>query len=201
MPWHADRVFAVRAGLPNRFRAMVDVAGGCGQRQGEVFALAEDAVNFDTQTLHIVQQVKIVRGQLVFAPPKCNKLRDVPLPNTVAEALKLHMEAYPPVVVTLPWQTPDGPPATRRLLFTIPAGQAVRRTDFNQHAWKPALVAAGVIPERGRGRATKRPASTACTLCDTSTPRSCWTLGRTSRPSANTWAMPTRGSRCGSTRT
>ncbi|SRR5579884_2202988 len=151
VPWPAERVFAVQAGLPERFRAMVDLAAGCGQRQGEVFGLAEDAVSFDTETLHVLLQVKLVGGQPVFAPPKCNKLRDVPLPDTVAEALKLHMEAHPPVEVTLPWQTPDGSPVTKRLLFTTPSGQAVRRADFNQHAWKPALVTAGVIPEPRKG--------------------------------------------------
>lgn len=152
VPWHADRVFAVRAGLPARFGAMVDLAAGCGQRQGEVFGLAADAVSFDTQTLHILLQVKLVGGQPVFAPPKCNKLRDVPLPDTVAAALKLHMEAHPPTEVTLPWQVPDGPPVTRHLLFTTPSGQAVRRSDFNRHAWKPALAVAGVIPTPGKGQ-------------------------------------------------
>ena len=151
VPWPAERVFAVRAGLPERFRAMVDLAAGCGQRQGEAFGLAEDAVNFDTQTLHVLLQVKLVGGQPVFAPPKCNKLRDVPLPDTVAEALKLHMEAHPPMEVILPWQTPDGPPLTKCLLFTTLSGQAVRRADFNQHAWKPALVTADVIPDPGKG--------------------------------------------------
>jgi integrase len=151
VPWPADRVFAVRAALPERFRAMVDTAAGCGQRQGEVFGLTEDAVDFDAQTLHVVLQVKLVRGLAVFAPPKCNKLRDVPLPDTVANALKRHVEAHPPIEVTLPWQTPDGPPVTRRLLFTTPSGTSLRRTDFNKYAWKPALAAAGAIPERGKG--------------------------------------------------
>ncbi|MEU5346439.1 MULTISPECIES: tyrosine-type recombinase/integrase [unclassified Streptomyces] len=37
---------------------------------------------------------------------------------------------------------------TRQLLFTrLDGAGAVRRTDFNDRAWKPALVAAGVLPE------------------------------------------------------
>lgn len=34
VPWKLDQVFAVRAALSERYRAMVDVAAGCGLRQG-----------------------------------------------------------------------------------------------------------------------------------------------------------------------
>ena len=57
------------------------------------------------------------------------------------------METFPPVEITLPWLRADGLPVTKRLLFTRLDGKgAVRRTDFNNRAWKPAPVAAGVIP-------------------------------------------------------
>ncbi|MFD9305738.1 tyrosine-type recombinase/integrase [Streptomyces sp. NPDC060048] len=49
--------------------------------------------------------------------------------------------------VTLPWLKPDGPLVTKRLLFSLPGGGAVRRTDFNTRVWKFALVQAGVIPQ------------------------------------------------------
>jgi integrase len=46
----------------------------------------------------------------------------------------------------------DGPPVTKRLLFTrLDGAGAVRRSDFNDRAWKPALVAAGVIPQPKQG--------------------------------------------------
>jgi integrase len=45
-PWPTERVSAVRAALPLRYRATVDAAGGCGLRQGEVFGLAVDDVDF-----------------------------------------------------------------------------------------------------------------------------------------------------------
>jgi integrase len=152
VPWSAERAFAVRAALPERFRAAVDLGGGCGLRQGEIFGLSVDEIDFDAGWLHIVNQVKVTKSGLVFAPPKRNKLRDVPLPDRVANVLKLHMEAFPPVEITLPWLRPDGPLITKRLLFTrLDGAGAVRRTDFNDRAWKPALVAAGVIPEPKRG--------------------------------------------------
>ncbi|MFI6640114.1 tyrosine recombinase XerC [Streptomyces sp. NPDC050504] len=148
VPWTAERAFSVRAALPEQYRAAVDLGGGCGLRQGEIFGLSVDAIGFDTGWLHVGCQVKVSGGKLVFGPPKRGKERDVPLAGSVAHALKEHMEDHPPVDVTLPWLRPDGELITKRLLFVRPdGGGAVRRTDFNTRFWKPALVAAGVIPE------------------------------------------------------
>jgi integrase len=152
VPWSAERVLAVRAGLPQIFRPMVDLAAGCGLRQGEVFGASVDALNFEAETLQVVRQVKLVRGKPVFAPPKCDKLRDVPLPSSVADAVREHMETHKLTAVTLPWLRPDGPLVTHHLIFTTPSRTVVRRENFNVDAWKPALVAAGVIPARERGK-------------------------------------------------
>lgn len=147
VPWLPQRVFAVRAALPERLRATVDAAGGCGLRQGEVFGLAEDALSVTSSTLHVVRQVKMIRGRAVFAPPKREKERDVPLPVAVTDALSAHMRQHKPVKVTLPWKTLDGPKVTQSLIFSGVQGGCVRRGDFNKSHWKPALVAAGVLPK------------------------------------------------------
>ncbi|OQQ15980.1 site-specific integrase [Streptomyces sp. M41(2017)] len=148
VPWTAQRVFGVREALPERFRAAVDLGAGCGLRQGEIFGLPVDEIDFESGWLHIVNQVKVTTEGLVFGPPKRDKLRDVPLPDRVADALKRHIKEFPPVSITLPWLRKDGRMVTHKLLFTrLDGAGAVRRTDFNTHAWKPALVAAGVIPE------------------------------------------------------
>ena len=127
---------------PEHFQAMVDVGAGCGLRQGEIFGVAVDNIG-DLGWLYVRQQVKKVRGGLVFAPPKRGKLRDVPLGPEASAALREHMKQFPPV--TLPWLTPSGPKVTHRLVFTAPAGTAL---------WSNAF---------------------------TSTPRSSWTLARTSK--------------------
>jgi integrase len=146
VPWLPDRVFAVRAALPPQYRTMVDIGAGCGLRQGEIFGLAVNAVNFSTGWLNITCQVKLISGHLVFAPPKREKERDVPLPDSVASMIRRHLNSSPPTKVTLPWQRPDGDPTTRELLFTRTKGTAIRSSDFNVFAWKPALATAGVIP-------------------------------------------------------
>ena len=98
-PWSASQVFGVRAGLPERFQAMADVGAGCGLRQGEIFGLAVDNIG-DLGWLYVRQQVKKVRGGLVFAPPKRGKVRDVPLDPEVSAALREHMRRIPPVEIT-----------------------------------------------------------------------------------------------------
>ncbi|MGW4898315.1 site-specific integrase [Kitasatospora sp. NPDC004240] len=146
VPWTAERLFAVRAGLPESLRPVVDLGGGCGLRQGEILGLAVDAIDFEAETLRVVSQVKLLRQGLIYAPPKGNKTRDVPLPAAVAAILKEHLAAFPPTAVTLPWRTWDGPKVTKLLLFTDAAGETFRRSTFNQSLWKPALAAGGVIP-------------------------------------------------------
>ncbi|NEA58069.1 site-specific integrase [Streptomyces sp. SID13666] len=151
-PWTAEQVFGVRAALPDRYRAMADVGGGCGLRQGEVFGLPVAEVGFLTGWVHVGYQVKRVHGTLVFAPPKRGKVRDVPLPGEVGNALTEHMHRFPPAKVTLPWLTPDGPPVTKRLVFSSTTGNPVWRSAFNDQSWKPALMAAGIIPGREKGK-------------------------------------------------
>ncbi|MFF2955594.1 tyrosine-type recombinase/integrase [Kitasatospora sp. NPDC057965] len=154
VPWLPEQVFAVRGALPERYRAMADLGAGCGLRQGEIVGLAEDdALDFETGTVHVLRQVKQIRGKAVFAPPKCNKERDVPLPSSVAAAVRAHMDGCKPVPVTLPWKTPDGPPVTFRLLFSNTADGLVWRSNFNLQDWKPALAAAGLIPTPRPGEA------------------------------------------------
>ncbi len=136
--------------LPGRIAA----AGRC-----EILGVAVDAIDFESDTLHVVRQLKLSLSKPVFAPPKGGKLRDVPLPGPVADALRAHMKEFPPVEITLPWKTADGPMTTHRLIFTAPGGNHVWRTSLNTEAWKPALVAAGVIPgpkTRAEGHAAAR---------------------------------------------
>lgn len=87
----------------------------------------------------------------VFALPKGNKIRSVPLLAQLAAALKAHIKEFPPVAVTLPWAKPDGEPKTFRLLFVDEKSRAYNRSVFNMGARKLALAAASVILPRERG--------------------------------------------------
>ncbi|CAM5665332.1 Site-specific integrase OS=Streptomyces alboniger OX=132473 GN=CP975_24090 PE=4 SV=1 [Streptomyces alboniger] len=151
VPWTVPQVFTVQRALPERFRATVDAGAGCGLRQGEVFGLSVDELDVTGGWLHVNHQLKRIRGKYVFARPKGNKTRKVPLPEAVGEALSAHMKRFPPVPITLPWRTPDGSAITKRLLFTGDRGDHVRVSYFNDWKWKPALVNAGIIPEPEKG--------------------------------------------------
>jgi len=101
-PWTGGQVSAVRAALPARYRALADAGSGLGLRQGEVFGLAVDDVDFLHRVVHVRRQVRILGTRMTFAPPKGGKERDIPLPESVALRLSAHIAAHPAVPVELP---------------------------------------------------------------------------------------------------
>jgi integrase len=150
-PWSLEWVHAVHDALPERYQIAVPLGAGIGLRQGEVFGLAVDDVDFLGKTIHVVRQVKVVWGQLCFGSPKRGKTRDVPLPDSVGLALAQHIERYPPMAVALPWQEPTGEPVTARLITYTRDRTALGRAAFNRWMWKPALCRAGAPPNRENG--------------------------------------------------
>ncbi len=137
VPWTRERVDAVIAAHPAPYRAVPVVAAGCGLRQGEVFGLRVVDVDFLRHRVLVRQQVKLVGGRPVIAPPKGRKTREVPLPDVVAVAIAERLRAHP--------AGEDG------LVFTSRERKPLDRTHYNPYVWKPALVAAGVEPTRANG--------------------------------------------------
>jgi integrase len=154
VPWTPAAVRAVVHAHPPRYRAMPAVAAAAGLRQGEVFGLAVDDIDFLRRTIHVVRQVKYVRNQLTFGPPKYGTGRDVPLPDALAVVLSEHLREFPPVTVELPWGDP-GAARVRRvkvpLLFTSRESRALNKNYINAFVWKPALTEAGIPPVRNNG--------------------------------------------------
>lgn len=87
----------------------------------------------------------------MFALPKGGKERDIPLPDSLALLLAEHIRKYPPIPMTLPWQTPDGKPRTVRLIFTTRQRTTINRNEWNSYVWKPALGRADVPSTRENG--------------------------------------------------
>ncbi|MGW1696496.1 tyrosine-type recombinase/integrase [Streptomyces sp. NPDC002399] len=154
--WTRPRVMAVRSELHPRYQILVDIGVGAGLRQGEAFGLdADEDIDEAAGVIHVRRQVKRVAGKLVFGPPKGRKERTTPLPVYLAAQIRAHRKAFPAQRVTLPWQDPRQPttkreaeeraPRTHNLLVTNVGGGAVRVWSWNQHYWKKALAAAGVI--------------------------------------------------------
>lgn len=150
-PWPLESLHAVRASIRPRYAVTVDLGAGCGPRQGEILGFSPDDVDEERRMIHVVRQLKIVRGQLVFAPPKTGKARDVPLTDSVMSRIDHHAGEFSPVAVTLPWETVDGRPTTVRLLVTRESQEPVMSNTFNAHVWKTALKKAGVETSRENG--------------------------------------------------
>ncbi|ALO12914.1 hypothetical protein AQF52_7328 [Streptomyces venezuelae] len=77
--------------------------------------------------------------------------------DTDKRSPELRDSTYPAVEVELPCGGPE-PEREKRafpLLLTTPHGNALRSNDFNDHAWKPTLAKAGVIPMREPGQRWK----------------------------------------------
>ncbi len=61
------------------------------------------------------------------------------------------MTKWPPIDVTLPWDTSTGRPVTVSLLIYSREKKALGRNYFNTFLWKPALIAVDVEPIRANG--------------------------------------------------
>lgn len=60
--WLPERVLAVRAAIPDRYRVLVEIGAGLGLRQGEAFGLSMEDIDFDAEIVHVRRQVKIGRS-------------------------------------------------------------------------------------------------------------------------------------------
>jgi len=137
VPWTTERVEAVIDAHPDPYRAVPILAAGCGLRQGETFGVRVEDVDFLRHRLLVRQQVKIVGGKSVVAPPKGGKQREVPLPEVVAVALAERLRRWPA--------------GTDGLVFRSREGNPLDRNHYNRNVWKPALQRAGVDPTRANG--------------------------------------------------
>lgn len=151
VPWSADQLEAVVEQLPAPYQISVILGAGLGLRQGEIFGISPDDVDFLRGTVEVRRQVRQVRSRLVFAPPKANKTRTVPLPSSVRDLLAAHLARHPATSVTLPWGDLEGEPVTIPLVMTGVQGGALNRNHVNHYVWKPALRAAGVEAGRANG--------------------------------------------------
>ena len=135
VPWASETVQAVVESHESRYRAVPVLGAGCGLRQGEIFGLQADDVDFLRRRVLVRRQVKIIGGEPTLAPPKGKREREVPLPDVVAFELSELLRRG----------------GTDRQIFTWRDGSLIHRTYYNNRVWKPALRAAGVVPSRENG--------------------------------------------------
>jgi integrase len=132
VPLSVEAVHALADAVPDRWRAAVILAAGTGMRQGEVFGLSVDRIDFLRRTVTVDRQLVTVPGRPPhLAPTKTEaSVRTIPLPQVVVDALAAHLAEFP--------AAPGG------FVFTTTAGTPQRRTAFSARVWQPAVRAAGL---------------------------------------------------------
>ncbi|EIE97358.1 tyrosine-type recombinase/integrase [Saccharomonospora glauca] len=142
-----EQVHALAEALPERYRAIVYLAAGCGWRGGEIFGLERDAIDFERREIHVRQQLTVVSGRSPFlAPPKTKtSIRTNELPVVVAEALRHHLETFRSLPEEIDDETDPRRPIRRPadLVFTRGDGRPIHRSDWS-FIWRPAVEKAGL---------------------------------------------------------
>lgn len=115
-PITTEQVRALVEAMPERYRGLVLLTVGTGMRQGEVFGLTLDRVDFLRRSLTVDRQLVGISGRVpYFGPPKtAASVRVIPLPTVVVDGLAAHLAAFPAV----------------DLIFTNEAGDMIRRSNF-----------------------------------------------------------------------
>ena len=145
--WPDEHVSVVRRGvslLGERYSVVVPLGVGLGLRQGELLGLSPDDIDREAMTLHVQRQVKYVKGTLMFALPKREKTRYVPLSRSTLDMIDSHVKLFPAHPVTLPWGSATGKSVTVRLLIVKADGMALSGDLFNKIVWRPAFGKAGL---------------------------------------------------------
>jgi integrase len=129
-PMTFEAVEALTAAMPERYRALVTLAAGTGLRQGEIFGLTVDRIDFLRRQLTVDRQLVTMPDRAPYlAPPKTQaSVRVVPLPQVVVDAVAAHLATWP----------------TDQFVFNTELGDPIRRTAFSERIWRPALKRAGL---------------------------------------------------------
>jgi integrase len=145
--WSTEVVNRVTDAHRDLLRLLPIIGSTCGLREGELFGLALEDIDFDERLLHVRRQLKKLGPDYVFALPKNDKERTIPLPAWTAQCVQVHVAKFKPTPCTLPWEKPDGKPRTHNILFRWIDGGHMKPRAYSETVWKPATAAAGVIAQ------------------------------------------------------
>lgn len=153
VPLTPEEVRAIACNTVDRVRAAVLVAAGTGLRQGELFGLTVDRVDFMRRELRVDRQLWTPsHGRPVLAPPKSkNSYRRVALSSLVLEVLSAHLATYGPGEDELIFHIERRP--VSRAMAAKYMRQAVTSAALAGHTWHDlrhhhasVLLSAGVSP-------------------------------------------------------
>ncbi|MEU1355260.1 hypothetical protein ABZ410_15365 [Streptomyces cinnamoneus] len=156
-----DECWAIYDEFPERYRPIPMIGFGCGARQGEAFAVCDDAISSDGKLLTVHRQV-LTTKETGYNPLLVDRLKtsprlntkDVPVPPYLQDALGQYMERFPPQATeTVLWEHKkkiDGcKRGSARPLFWTSHRGLLRRNYFNENVWRPTLQKLGIKDEDG----------------------------------------------------
>ncbi len=157
--WDDSVIVALADAHPAELRAIPELAASLGMREGELFGLAEEDLDFDREKIvRVRRQVKKLGPVFVFGLPKNDSERIIPLSDWDITVIRRHIAAYPPRPYTLPWEKPEGKPHTCRLLFRWPSDDKhIKARSYSETVWKPTAVKAGIIAEPKKDKRGRSP--------------------------------------------
>ncbi|QDQ13130.1 tyrosine-type recombinase/integrase [Streptomyces spectabilis] len=136
VPLHERAVRALIDAAAPRFRALYLLAASSGLRQGELFGLEVDCVDFLRREVKVRQQlIDPDDGVPYLGEPKTHEsYRTVPLTKAAVDALAAHLERFPAPEVKIEDRTDPRKPRERtaRLMFVNQYREVVRRGAWSQ---------------------------------------------------------------------
>jgi integrase len=154
VPLTVDEVRALTTAMVEHGRAAVVVAAGTGLRQGELFGLTVDRIDFLRRVLRFDRQLWSPRtGRPVFVAPKSKaSRRTIALSPVVVDAIAAHLAAFGPGDDGVVFHTMHGTPVSR-VLGGDYIRAAVQRAGLSRITWHSlrhyhasTLLSAGVSP-------------------------------------------------------
>ncbi|MBV8984960.1 MAG: site-specific integrase, partial [Acidimicrobiia bacterium] len=127
----AAQVEVLADAFEERYRALILVLGYGGLRPGEALALRRRHFDHLHASLIVEEAQSEANGRLHVSDTKTHKIRLVPLPESVSEALAAHLRQHAEA---------DGD----ALIFTTPAGTRMRLSNLFHREWSQARVRAGL---------------------------------------------------------
>jgi integrase len=153
VPLLPDAVNALVATASPRYRAAVLLAAASGLRQGEVFGIEVEHIDFLRRTVRVAQQlVGPDKGVPYLGEPKTHEsYRTVPLAKTAVDALAAHLAEFPAKAVRIEDRTDPREPVwrTARLVFVNDGGDAIRRGSWAKVWARNAKRANDAVGEAG----------------------------------------------------
>ncbi|MFI1948049.1 tyrosine-type recombinase/integrase [Streptomyces virginiae] len=138
IPLREEIVSALIQSAPEHFKAMLLMAAASGLRNGELLGLEVEHIDFANGELHVVQQclTPTVGVPYIATPKTHSSIRTVRVAKFAMDALKAHLDKYPPVPILMWDKTDARKPIERKvyLVFQNQDGRAVRRGQWS-HRW------------------------------------------------------------------